>query len=66
MNRISTTKELRNLLKICGVMDLYEGDCEVMFRVISQCIESKNNQINCLKQGVEFMNQAAKWSSGKW
>jgi hypothetical protein len=66
MKAAETTKRLKELIKVCGVMDLYTNQDDVRFQVIRQVIESKVNEINHLRQGIELMNQSAKWSPGKW
>jgi hypothetical protein len=66
MKAKDTSKRLRELIKICGVMDLYENNDDSRFQVIKQMIESKNKEIACLRNGIKQMNISAIWGTGKW
>lgn len=42
MKAKETTKKLKQLIKVCGVMDIYGNDDDMRFDVIKECIESKS------------------------
>jgi hypothetical protein len=66
MNSKDITLKLKELIRVCGVMDVYRNNNEGRFNVIKQVIESKSKQIACLQKGIKLMNESAEWKYGKW